>query len=189
MASSPSSRVEVVRTHLELRDIGELRPARLPREPVALRLHRPIRAAEYRTLYALVGERWLWRDRLMWTEAELDRYLSSPDVHVWTLNVGGATAGYFELQRHTDATVEVMYFGLVETFIGRGLGGWLLTRAVEESFAIDARRVILNTCTLDSPRALPNYLARGFTIVREDRYVTTVPTRGHLTLESAGEPA
>jgi GNAT superfamily N-acetyltransferase len=184
-----STRVEVVRTHLELRALSELRPARLPAEPVALRLHRPIRAAEYRALYTLVGERWLWRDRLVWTDAELDRYLSAPDVHVWSLNVGGATAGYFELQRHHDGTVELMYFGLVESFIGRGLGGWLLTRAVEESFAIGARRMSLNTCTLDSPRALPNYLARGFTIVREDRYTASVPARAHLTLQDAGEPA
>lgn len=189
VSSPSSSRVEVVRTHLELRDIADLRPARLPAEPVALRLHRPIRAAEYRALYSAVGERWLWRDRLIWTDIELDRYLSSADVHVWTLNIGGVTAGYFELQRHHDATVELMYFGLVESFIGRGLGGWLLTRAVEESFALGGRRMILNTCTLDSPRALPNYLARGFTIMREDRYVTTLPTRVHLTLQDAGEPA
>lgn len=187
MSSPPSTRVEVVRTHLELRNIADLRPAPLPAEPVALRLHRPIRAAEYRALYALVGERWLWRDRLVWTDVELDRYLSSPDVHVWTLNLGGATAGYFELQRHHEATVELMYFGLVESFIGRGLGGWLLTRAAEEAFAVGARRMILNTCTLDSPHALPNYLARGFTIVREDRYVTSVPTRQHLTLQGAAE--
>jgi GNAT superfamily N-acetyltransferase len=108
---------------------------------------------------------------------------------VWSQNLGGATAGYFELQRHHDGTVELMYFGLVESFIGRGLGGWLLTRAVEESFAIGARRMSLNTCTLDSPRALPNYLARGFTIVREDRYTASVPARAHLTLQDAGEPA
>src|SRR6478672_12213309 len=100
MASSASTRIEVVRTHLELREPGALRAARPPAEPVALRLHRPIRASEYRALYTLVGERWLWRDRLVWTDAELDRYLSSPDVHVWTLNVRGETAGYFELQRH-----------------------------------------------------------------------------------------
>lgn len=184
-----SSRVEVIRTHLELRDLAALRPARPPAEPVALRLHRPIRAAEYRTLYTLVGERWLWRDRLVWTDAELDRYLSSPDVYVWTLNMSGETAGYFEHQRHTDGTVEVMYFGLVQSFMGRGLGGWLLTRAVEEAFSIGARRLILNTCTLDSPRALPNYLARGFVIVREDRYVTSVPARMHLALERTVEPA
>jgi hypothetical protein len=69
-----STRVEVVRTHLELRALSELRPARLPAEPVALRLHRPIRAAEYRALYTLVGERWLWRDRQVWSHAEQDRY-------------------------------------------------------------------------------------------------------------------
>lgn len=187
--ASTSTRVEVIRTHLELRNLDALRPARPPAEPVALRRHRPISATEYRALYTLVGERWLWRDRLVWTDAELDRYLASRDVHVWTLNVHGETAGYFELQRHPDDTVEVMYFGLVERFIGRGLGGWLLTRAVEESFAIGAQRVILNTCTLDSPRALPNYLARGFVIVREDRYVTSVPSRNHLTLERSAEPA
>lgn len=187
--ASTSTRVEVVRTHLELRSLDALRPARPPAEAVALRLHRPVGAAGYRALYTLVGERWLWRDRLVWTDAELDRYLSSRDVHVWTLNVRGETAGYFELQRHPDDTVEVMYFGLVESFIGRGLGGWLLTRAVEEAFALGARRVILNTCTLDSPRALPNYLARGFVIVREDRYVTSVPSRTHLTLGRTAEPA
>ena len=32
---------------------------------------------EYRALYTLVGERWLWRDRLAWTDAELERYLAS----------------------------------------------------------------------------------------------------------------
>ena len=90
--ASTSTRVEVVRTHLELRSLDALRPARPPVEPVALRLHRPIRAGEYRALYPLVGERWLWRDRLVWTDAELDRYLSSRDVHVWTLSVHGETA-------------------------------------------------------------------------------------------------
>jgi len=67
---------------------------------------------------------------------------------------------------------------LDEAFIGRGLGGWLLTRAAEEAFALDASRVILNTCTLDAPQALPNYLARGFTIVREDQYLLDVPEAG-----------
>jgi GNAT superfamily N-acetyltransferase len=171
MPSSDWSRVEVTRTHLELRSEAALRPARPPAEPVALHLHRPIAAAEYRALYSLVGERWHWRDRLVWTDDELDRYLASPGVQVWTLNVGGSTAGYFELQLHPDATIELMYFGLVDAFIGRGLGGWFLTRAVEESFALGCQRVILNTCTLDAPNALPNYLARGFTIVREETYL------------------
>src|SRR4051794_21236638 len=127
------TRVSVRRTHLELRRPDELRPGRLPIEPVELVLRRPISPGEYLELYALVGELWLWRDRLVWTPEELERYLASPAVHVWSAHVRGATAGYFELRQHSDRSVEVMYFGLAPSFIGRGVGGWLLTRAVQEA--------------------------------------------------------
>ena len=169
------TRVSVRRTHLELRRPEELRPGRPPSEPVRLLPRRPISAIDYLELYALVGELWLWRDRLTWTHEELDRYLASPDVHVWSAHVRDTTAGYFELRQHADRAVELMYFGLAPPFIGRGLGGWLLTRATQEAFALDASRVLLNTCTLDAPQALPNYLARGFTIVSEDQYLLDVP--------------
>jgi len=172
------TRVAVRRTYLELRSLEELRPGRLPSEPVELRHRVPIGPVDHLELYTLVGERWLWRDRLAWSGEELQRYLDNPDVHVWSAHVRGHTAGYFELRRHPDRIVEVMYFGLAPAFIVRGLGGWLLTRAAEEAFALDASRVILNTCTLDAPQALPNYLARGFTIVREDQYLLDVPEAG-----------
>ncbi|NUO92976.1 MAG: GNAT family N-acetyltransferase [Gemmatimonadaceae bacterium] len=175
MSLGAFTRVDVTRTHLELRSLDALRGVPAPSVSGTLRRLHPIRAAEYRALYTLVGERWLWRDRLVWTDAELDAYLAAPNVHVWLLSVAGATAGYFELQQHGNDAVEVMYFGLVPAFIGRRLGGWMLTRAVEEAFALGARRVVLNTCTLDAPQALPNYLARGFTIVREERYLLDVP--------------
>ncbi|MEO8561435.1 MAG: GNAT family N-acetyltransferase [bacterium] len=177
MQSAPWTRVSVRRTHLELRSAAELVPARVPVEPPALTLRRPICPSEYLSLYALVGERWLWRDRLVWTDAELTTYLALPDVYVWTPIVGDTVAGYFELKQHTDRSVELMYFGLAPAFIGKGLGGWLLTRAVEEAFALGASRLQLNTCTLDAPQALPNYVARGFRIVSEDQYLLDVPTR------------
>jgi GNAT superfamily N-acetyltransferase len=176
--------MDVARTHLELRRATDLRAAPAPALPATLRRLQSVRATEYRALYTLVGERWLWRDRLVWTDEELDAYLDSPGVQVWLLSVAGETAGYFELRRQAGGAVEVMYFGLVPAFMGRGLGGWMLTRAVEEAFALGATRVILNTCTLDAPQALPNYLARGFTIVREERYVLEVPERGVPTVET-----
>jgi GNAT superfamily N-acetyltransferase len=167
----------VRRTHLELRSEAELVPARVPSELPELVLRRPISPAEYLALYTLVGEQWLWRDRLVWTDAELESYLSSPDVHVWTPMVQARAAGYFELKQHPDRSVELMYFGLAPEFIGKGLGGWLLTRAVQEAFALGASRLVLNTCTLDAPQALPNYLARGFKVVSEDQYLLDVPDR------------
>jgi GNAT superfamily N-acetyltransferase len=180
------TRVSVRRTHLELRSAEALRPSRAPSERVALVRRHPISADEYLELYVLVGELWLWRDRLVWTRDELERYLASPDVHVWTAHVHDATVGYFELRQHADRAVEVMYFGLAPPFIGRGIGGWLLTRAVEEAFTLGASRIVLNTCTLDAPQALPNYLARGFTVVSEDQYQLEVPARPGMQTFSAG---
>ncbi len=81
----------------------------------------------------------------------------------------GESAGYFELQRHDDGAVEIVYFGLTPGFIGRGLGGMMLTRAVREAWDMDATRVWLHTCTLDSERALPGYKARGFREYKTER--------------------
>ena len=158
------------RTYLELRAPDALRPGRAPVSPPVLARAERLGAAEYRALYTLVGERWRWRDRLAWGDAELESYLRDPGVAVWVARVGDDVAGYFELRSLAGDATEIVYFGLAPQFIGRGLGGWLLTRAVEVAFAAGAHRIVLNTCTLDSPRALPNYLARGFRIVREEEY-------------------
>jgi ribosomal protein S18 acetylase RimI-like enzyme len=189
MQPDARTRISVRRTHLELRSLDDLRPARSPAEPVELVRRPRLPAVEYLQLYALVGELWLWRDRLVWARDELERYLASPDVHIWTAHVKGATAGYFELRQHADRSVEVMYFGLAPAFFGRGIGGWLLTRAVEEAFALGAPRIVLNTCTLDAPQALPNYLARGFTIVSEDQYLLDVSARTSRETHPAGRVA
>jgi GNAT superfamily N-acetyltransferase len=165
----------VTRTHLELQGLAELRAGRPLERPIVLARRRPISAPDYRALYDLVGERWLWRDRRIWSEQELDTYLGSPHVHVWSATQDDETVGYFELQQREANVVEIMYFGLAPRFIGLGLGGWLLTRAAEEAFALGAASIAVNTCTLDSPRALPNYLARGFHIVREEEYQVDLP--------------
>jgi GNAT superfamily N-acetyltransferase len=125
----------------------------------------------YRRLYHDVGEPWFWHDRLEWTDDELARHLSAPNVGVWELLVARESAGYFELQRHDDGSVEIAYFGLVPKFIGRGLGGLLLTDAVLEAWRMPggATRVWLHTCTLDSPNALPAYQARGFRPFKTER--------------------
>lgn len=78
--------------------------------------------------------------------------------------VSGTPAGYFELETQTDGNIEIAYFGLLPSFIGHGLGGALLTAAVERAWALGARRVWVHTCSLDHPRALPGYQARGFRV-------------------------
>ena len=167
--------MEVERTYLELRDSTRLRPA-TPPPGLAVSLQRcePCPVPRYRELYAGVGAPYRWHDRLAWSDAQLHAHLSSADVAVWVLAVGGVTAGYFELVCHGDASVEIAYFGLLPEFVGRGLGKWLLTRAVEHAWALGATRVWLQTCTLDHPAALTNYVARGFQPYRRERYTLPV---------------
>jgi GNAT superfamily N-acetyltransferase len=165
-----SRAVEVVRTYLELRSLGQLRAADVADPSVRFIRRRDIDIEHYRQLYRDVGRRWHWRDRDAWSDAMLAAHLSRPDVAVWECTVSGESAGYFELEQSGDS-VEIAYFGLAPDFIGRGLGKAMLTRAVQEAFALGPSRVWLHTCTLDAPSALPNYLARGFTPTRHERYV------------------
>lgn len=166
--------IEVLRTYLEMTSRSDLR--REDQTPPGARLE-PVRDCPwhfYRYLYVEVGRQYHWKDRLVWTEAEFRRHLDGPST-VWLLTMEGAPAGYFELRGHDDDSIEVAYFGLLPEFVGRGLGKYLLSRAVEEAWALGPRRVWLHTCTLDHPSALPNYLKRGFRKVSEETYQTLLP--------------
>jgi GNAT superfamily N-acetyltransferase len=181
MAAAPL--LDVVRTYLELADPAALRAADFPEgAPVRTVRRAPCAVAEYRALYDAVGRAYRWRDRLAWPDEQLAEWLARPEVAVHVLERrtrDGASwepAGYYELARHPDGSVELVYFGLVATAQGTGLGRALLTEAVRTAWTLGASRVWLHTCTLDGPAALPNYLARGFRITGEERY--TVPAEG-----------
>ena len=169
-----SREVEVVRTYLELRSPEQLRPVDATDSSVAF-VHRPaIGVAEYRRLYRAVGYRWYWRDRNAWSDERLAAHLARPEISVWECLVDGKSAGYFELERRDDGSVEIAYFGLIEEFVGRGVGKAMLTRAAREAWALGPNRVWLHTCTLDSAQALPNYEARGFVRFRTETYLAHV---------------
>jgi len=80
--------------------------------------------------------------------------------------VKGTPAGYFELEDQRDDVVEIVHFGLMPQFIGKGIGGALLTDAVNTAWARGAKKVWLHTCSVDHPSALGNYQARGFRLFK-----------------------
>jgi GNAT superfamily N-acetyltransferase len=161
--------IEVTRTYLQLDNPADLRGVSFSDPRARVELRSPCPVSLYRRLYKEVGEDWYWHDRLEWSDEKLAAHLASPDVAVFELLVGDESAGYFELGQHADGSVEIVYFGLNPRFIGKGLGGPLLTSAVQEGWKRRATNVWLHTCTLDSERALPNYRARGFRPFRTQR--------------------
>lgn len=124
-----------------------------------------------RDLYFEVGERWRWIDKRPWTDEQWRDYATDPNLRTFAASYENKLAGYYELRRGQAADVEIAYFGLLPEFVGSGLGGALLTSAIENAWAWrpTPSRVWVHTCNRDHPHALANYQARGFEIYRVDR--------------------
>jgi len=166
---------EVLRTYLQLSD-----PARCPRVPPPVPGARVEQVLDcppsfFRFLYTEVGRPYNWVDRLVWTEEQIRARVSDASVALHVLIAAGVPAGYFELQRHADGAVEIVYFGLLPEFCGRGLGKYLLGEAVACARRLGGPRVWLHTCDMDGAAALPNYRARGFEPFKAETYTAEVP--------------
>ena len=168
---------EVTTSYLEMTSPDQLRPARSARGGLALVRVDPPLPELNRFFYTAVGGDWFWLDRLAWTYRAWLDYLNRPELETWVLSADGLPAGYFELEHQPGDDVEVVYFGLLPRFVGQGLGGHLLTAAVERAWQRGAKRVWLHTCNLDHPVALAHYRARGFRLYRQDRHVEALPPR------------
>jgi GNAT superfamily N-acetyltransferase len=119
-----------------------------------------------RDLYFRVGEPWQWIDKRPWTNEQWKDYASLPELRTFAAYYESALAGYYELRRDDEGGIEIAYFGLLPEFIGRGLGGALLTSAIEEAWRRSPKRVWVHTCNRDHPQALANYQARGMVVYK-----------------------
>lgn len=181
---------DVTTTTLEMRSPADLRPGR--GLPSGARIERAVHAGPefVRWLYATVGGPWRWCDRLAWPRERWAEELERPGSEVHVVTLDGTPAGYTQLAAAADGdaaggtAAEILYFGLEEWAIGRGLGGALLTHAVRSAWTLGERhdlpavtRVWVHTCDLDGPHAVANYTARGLRTVD----VTTAPERTATT--------
>ncbi len=182
MAESPVIGVrssEVTRTYLVISSLQQLVPGQRPNVPATLERIAPCSVDTWRGLYRQVGAPWHWHDRDAWDHDALAAHLARPEIQIYRVTAAidadwTDAAGFLELERHADGSVEIAYIGLDQRVLGRRLGGWLVSEAVRTAFAWGAEQVWLHTCTLDAPAALPNYLARGFSVTRTETYRTTI---------------
>jgi ribosomal protein S18 acetylase RimI-like enzyme len=155
--------------YLEMRSREAIRPKRIDDPRLRIEEATTPQWEFNRFLYHAVGHDWSWNDKRAWTDEQWKHYVESPGLRTFVAYVDGSPAGYFELQRDDEGGVEIIYFGLLPAFIGRGLGGHLLTTALEEAWKMDPTRVWVHTCSLDHPGALKNYEGRGMVLYRTDR--------------------
>lgn len=154
--------------HLEMRD----RQAFVPKQrstDFELALVEPADPSLNQQLYRDVGSAWQWTDRLSWDGPKWSEYVTRNSLSTWIGYWKGKRAGYFELESQNQGDVEIVYFGLLPEFIGMGLGGILLTAAVQYAWREpNTTRVWLHTCSNDHKHALANYLKRGFQLFKTE---------------------
>ena len=120
-------------------------------------------------LYDAVGRDYAWTDKHEMPRDALTDWIQHPDVSLYTLIGQGWPQGFFMLDWREPEVCDLAYFGLVPEAVGRGMGTWLLKTAIMTAWEREStRKLTVNTCTLDHPRALIQYQKNGFSPVRTE---------------------
>ncbi|MBL4541919.1 MAG: GNAT family N-acetyltransferase [Rhodobacteraceae bacterium] len=124
----------------------------------------------FRALYDAVGRDYAWDDMHDEPEDKLKVMLHDPAVSMYTLMAAGWPHGFFLMDWRQEGRAEIANFGLVPQAIGRGLGAFLLDTAIQTGWErAGVRKLTVNTCTLDHPRALQRYQKHGFQPVAQQQ--------------------
>ena len=160
--------IPVQRNFLELKDLKNLKTNSINEKKYLVKKIKPDFQLN-KFFYKQVGKKHRWIDRLSWSDGKWINYISNKNLETYIISESDELVGFFELLYNPELKeTEISYFGLLEEFIGKGIGGYALSVAIKKSYEKNIKRVWLHTCTLDHPNALKNYIARGMTVFKKE---------------------
>ena len=163
---------KIVRNYLQLKSLKELNAVANPSENYFIELVSSKDFQLNKFFYKNIGKNCQWIDRLSWTDLDWMNYISDKKLFTYILKDKDEIAGYFELLFNRDIKLaEIAYFGILEEYFGKKLGGYLLSEAVKYSFNMGCKRLWVHTCSLDHKNALQNYLSRGMKIFKSETLI------------------
>ena len=158
---------KIFRNYLELKSLKNFKEVKKPSKDYSVELVNPKDFQLNKFFYKNIGKNCQWVDRLVWTELDWTKYISDKKLSTYILKNKDEIAGYFELIFNKDTKeAEIAYFGILNEYFGKKLGGYLLSEAIKISFNMNCLRVWVHTCSLDNKNALSNYLSRGMKIFK-----------------------
>ena len=163
---------KIFRKYLEIKSVEDLKEVKKPSERYSIELHKPKDFQLNKFFYKNIGKNCQWVDRLVWTDLNWSNYISNEKLSTFVLRDKEEIAGYFELIFNKEVReAEIAYFGILEEYYGRKLGGYLLSEAIKYSLSLNFKRVWVHTCSLDHKNALNNYLSRGMKIFKSEKLI------------------
>ena len=161
--------MKVERYYLEINSLQSLKKVDSPDQKLLLEKVNPPNIEINKFFYKNIGKNHRWIDRLVWDNLKWTSYLNNKNVHTYVLKLDNELVGYFEVifDQSTNSS-EIAYFGILENYIEKKFGGFMLSEAIKKCFELYSKRVWVHTCTLDHKNALKNYINRGMKIFREE---------------------
>ena len=162
----------ILRNYLEIKTLEDFIEVKKPLEDFTVELVDPKDFQLNKFFYKNIGKNCEWIDRLVWTDLDWTKYVSDKKLFTYVLKNKDEIAGYFELLFSKDTKEsEIAYFGILQEYFGRKLGGYLLSEAIKQSFRMKSLRVWVHTCSLDHKNALGNYMSRGMKIFKSETLI------------------
>jgi hypothetical protein len=125
--------ITIDRNFLEIKSIEDLKEGKKPNYNHAIEKVVPVDFQLNKFFYKNIGKKHRWVDRLVWSENDWIKYVSSPKVETFILKIENDFAGYFELINHANPQeIEIAYFGLLEEYHNKKLGGYFLSEAIKQ---------------------------------------------------------
>ena len=160
---------EIFRNYLEIKSLSDLNEIKKPSDNYFLDLVNPKDFQLNKFFYKQIGKKYNWFDRLVWSDQNWINYISNTNVLTYVLKYNNELVGFGELIiDKKKQEIEIAYLGILEEYIGKKLGGLILSEAIKKSFLLNIKRVWVHTCSLDHKNALKNYLSRGMTVFKSE---------------------
>ncbi len=162
---------QVKRNYLEIKSIDDLARVDRPFNDLYIDKIYPPDFQLNKFFYKEIGKKHRWIDKLVWSNQNWIEYLNKKVTNTYILKQKSELVGYFEQIFYQDKLdCEIAYFGILEEYIGKKFGGYLLSEAIKKSFELGSKRVWVHTCSLDHEHALKNYLSRGMKVFKDETF-------------------
>ncbi len=162
--------IETLTWYLEMNALPEIHlKTDLSKLGYAISEFRDPKVEDYLSVYRSVGEHYHWVDRLIMSTEKLKETIHDPMTEILLLRNDYEIAGFSELNHSSEKETEIVYFGLSQGHLGKGLGLPFLKDVITYAWSKQIKRLWLHTCDLDHPAALPLYQKAGFVVYKTER--------------------
>ncbi len=160
---------KIQRKFLEITSLEELKEKKNPNNKCKIKIKDPPDFQINKFFYKEIGKSYRWIDRLIWDDQKWIDYVNNLNLETYIMYENDELVGFFELILHNqEKKCEIAYFGILDEYIGKKYGGYLLSEAIKIGFRKNIQKIWLHTCSLDHKHALNNYLGRGMKVFKSE---------------------